>query len=123
GKVETRSDLYALGATMHQALSGRDPALEAPFSFPSLRKQCPELDSRLAALVDQALAYDVVNRVADAAEFKRRLLDIRTGPLKEIAATEPPTVNEGSVKPQMRPPPDAPAHPSTAPSAVASAPH
>ena len=33
GKVETRSDLYALGATMHHALSGRDPALEPPFSF------------------------------------------------------------------------------------------
>ena len=33
GKVEQRSDLYALGATMHHALSGRDPANEAPFSF------------------------------------------------------------------------------------------
>ena len=29
GKVEFRSDLYALGATMHHALSGRDPALGA----------------------------------------------------------------------------------------------
>ena len=38
GKVETRSDLYALGATMHHALSGRDPATEPPFSFPPLAK-------------------------------------------------------------------------------------
>ncbi|MGH7932128.1 MAG: serine/threonine protein kinase [Candidatus Binataceae bacterium] len=81
GRVETRSDLYALGATMHQALSGRDPANEPPFSFPPLRKLCPQLDTRLAAVVDQALAYDVVNRLPDAAEFKRRLLEIKTGAL------------------------------------------
>ncbi|MGZ6243047.1 MAG: serine/threonine protein kinase, partial [Candidatus Binataceae bacterium] len=37
GRAEVRSDLYALGATMHHALSGRDPALEPPFSFPKLR--------------------------------------------------------------------------------------
>lgn len=79
GKVETRSDLYALGATMHQALSGRDPAAEAPFSFPQLRKLCPDLDPSLAALIDQALAYDVVNRMRDAAEFKNRLIAIKDG--------------------------------------------
>jgi serine/threonine protein kinase len=101
GKVETRSDLYALGATMHQALSGRDPALEAPFSFPPLRKQCPELDTRLTALVDQALAYDVANRVADAAEFKRRLLEIRTGPLKTDEPPATPAANSAN-KPQLK---------------------
>src|SRR5712692_6606414 len=48
GKVETRSDIYALGATMHHAISGRDPAAEPPFSFPPLQKLCPDLDTRLA---------------------------------------------------------------------------
>jgi len=79
GRVETRSDLYALGATMHHALSGRDPAAEPPFSFPPLRKLSPDLDSSLAALVDQALAYDVVNRMQDATEFKRRIIEIESG--------------------------------------------
>jgi serine/threonine protein kinase len=79
GRVETRSDLYALGATMHHALSGRDPAAEPPFSFPPLRKLCPDLDPTLAAVVDQSLAYDVVNRMHDATEFKRRLIEIQTG--------------------------------------------
>ncbi len=79
GKVEIRSDLYALGATMHQALSGRDPAAEAPFSFPPLRKLRADLDPSLAALVDQALTYDVVNRMRDATEFKNRLIAIRNG--------------------------------------------
>jgi len=79
GKVEFRSDLYALGATMHHALSGRDPALEPPFSFPPLRPLCPGITPALADLVDQALKYDLVLRMADAAEFKQRLMAIKSG--------------------------------------------
>lgn len=77
GKVEARSDLYALGATMHHALSGRDPALEPPFSFPLLRKSLPGLHRGLADLVDSALSYDVERRPPDAGELKRRLLAIK----------------------------------------------
>ncbi len=47
GRAEARSDLYALGATMHHALSGRDPAAEPPFSFPKLRTLCPDLNPAL----------------------------------------------------------------------------
>src|SRR6266481_8968544 len=79
GRVEARSDLYALGATMHQALSGRDPAAEAPFSFPPLRSLCPDTTPALCELIDQALKYDVVLRVADAAEFRQRLMAIKSG--------------------------------------------
>lgn len=78
GRAEARSDLYALGATMHHALTGRDPAAEAPFSFPPTRSLCPGIDSALADLIDQALAYDVVRRMADATEFKQRLVEIRS---------------------------------------------
>ena len=79
GKVEFRSDLYALGATMHHALSGRDPALEPPFSFPPLRSLCPDVTPALCELVDQALKYDVALRMADAAEFRQRLMAIKSG--------------------------------------------
>jgi serine/threonine protein kinase len=79
GKVETRSDLYALGATMHHALSGRDPTTEPPFSFPLLRKLCPQLNPALADLVSEALMYDVERRIRDVEEIKRRLLAIKNG--------------------------------------------
>src|SRR6266852_3379202 len=102
GKVETRSDLYALGATMHHALSGRDPASEAPFSFPSLRKLCPDLDPALSAIVDQSLAYDVVNRMPTAAEFKRRLLEARSSSIGVAAAAGNAPGNNASAKPQMK---------------------
>jgi len=89
GKVEARSDLYALGATMHHALSGRDPAAEPPFSFPPLGKVAPEIDADLAAIVDQALAYDVVRRIPDAGEFRRRLADLRN-PSRSAATPQRP---------------------------------
>jgi serine/threonine protein kinase len=79
GKVEFRSDLYALGATMHHALSGRDPALEPPFSFPALHTLCTDVTPALCDVVDQALKYDVALRVADTAEFRERLMAIKTG--------------------------------------------
>ena len=112
GRVETRSDLYALGATMHHALSGRDPAAEPPFSFPPLRKLCPEIEPRLAAAVDQALAYDVVNRMRDATEFKRQLLGSGTGALSASASMGPAAAasaaNDSGARPQLRLPLGAP---------------
>jgi len=101
GKVEFRSDLYALGATMHHALSGRDPALEPPFSFPPLRSLCPDVTPALADLVDQALKYDVVLRVADAAEFRHRLMEIKSG---VSSGTSPARgqATRSSSRPQMK---------------------
>src|SRR5258708_12696259 len=58
GKVEFRSDLYALGATMHHALSGRDPALEPPFSFPPFRPLCPDTTPPPSELLAQPPTSD-----------------------------------------------------------------
>src|SRR5260370_21907585 len=102
GKVETRSDPHPLGATMHHALSGRDPASEAPFSFPSLRKLCPDLDRALSAIVDQSLAYDVVNRMPTAAEFKRRWPEAKNNASGVVATPGNASANNASAKPQMK---------------------
>jgi serine/threonine protein kinase len=101
GKVEFRSDLYALGATMHHALSGRDPALEPPFSFPPLRSLCPDVTPALADLIDQALKYDVILRVADAAEFKHRLIAIKSGVAPEPIPARS-RASRSSPRPQLR---------------------
>src|SRR5579862_9401849 len=100
GKVESRSDLYALGATMHHALSGRDPALEPPFSFPPLRSLCPDITPALCELVDQALKYDVVLRVADAAEFRQRLMAIKSG--APITMPQRNSSTAASSRPQLK---------------------
>jgi serine/threonine protein kinase len=115
GKVELRSDLYALSATMHHALSGRDPANEAPFSFPPLATLCPNANHVLTALIDEGLAYDVERRVASAAEFKHQLENIRDGVAPSIATAASHTNLEVH-------PPATSASQSTAPSQAASSP-
>ena len=73
GKVEPRSDLYSLAATMHHLLSGRDPQLEPPFSFPPLRAIAPEVSIKTADVIMHALQQDVTKRPASAKEMKRAL--------------------------------------------------
>jgi serine/threonine protein kinase len=73
GKVEPRSDLYSLAATMHHLLSGRDPQLEPPFSFPPLRGLAPEVSIKTADAVMRALEQDMTKRPASAKEMLRAL--------------------------------------------------
>lgn len=73
GKVESRSDLYSLAATMHHLLSGRDPQLEPPFSFPPLRGLAPEVSVKTAEVVMRALEQDMTKRPASAKEMLRAL--------------------------------------------------
>jgi predicted Ser/Thr protein kinase len=117
GRVDARSDLYALGATMHHALSGRDPAAEPPFSFPPLRSVAAAVTPALAELIDQSLQYDAVLRVRDATEFKQRLLAIKLGAGVNSAAPAPAA---RSGQPQLRLPLGRPAVPS-APTVVSAA--
>jgi len=73
GKVEPRSDLYSLAATMHHLLTGRDPQLEPPFSFPPLRALAPEVSTKTADAIMRALEQDVNKRPVSAKELKRAL--------------------------------------------------
>jgi serine/threonine protein kinase len=75
GKVEPRSDLYSLAATMHHLLSGRDPQLEPPFSFPPLRDLSPEVSVKTAEVVMRALDKDVEKRPPGAHEMMHLLPD------------------------------------------------
>jgi len=75
GKVEPRSDLYSLAATMHHLLSGRDPQLEPPFSFPPLRDLSPEVSVKTAEVVMRALDKDVEKRPSAAREMMHLLPD------------------------------------------------
>ncbi len=66
GKTEPRSDLYSLAATMHHLLTGRDPQLEPPFSFPQLRDLNPAVSKQTADVVMRALDKELEKRPRDA---------------------------------------------------------
>lgn len=113
GKVEPRSDLYSLAATMHHLLSGRDPQLEPPFSFPPLRALAPEVSVKTADTIMKALEQDVTKRPASAKEMKRALPEPpeeRSGPLRRSSALSNPesslsTQSTAELNPPAAPPP------------------
>jgi serine/threonine protein kinase len=110
GKVEPRSDLYSLAATMHHLLTGRDPQLEPPFSFPPLRALAPEVSIKTADAIMRALEQDVTKRPASAKEMKRALPEPpeeRSGPLGKSSGLAPSSLATQSTA-ELNPPPAAP---------------
>lgn len=97
GHSEPRSDLYALGATMHHLLSGKAPKF---LDLPPLAEVAPFVDPGLCVLVDRAAAMEAGERFATAADMAAAL----QGWLRGREAQEaPPTV----ALPTPAPPPEA----------------
>jgi hypothetical protein len=73
GLAEPASDFYALGATMHHLLTGRDPRTSKLFDFPPVRSLAPWVSPHVAAAVDRALVLDARRRFDTAADMFRAL--------------------------------------------------
>jgi serine/threonine protein kinase len=71
GNPEPRSDVYALGATMHHLLTGIVPI---PFSFQPIRQVRDWLSPELEKIVMKALENEIDKRYASAREMKEQLL-------------------------------------------------
>jgi WD40 repeat protein/predicted Ser/Thr protein kinase len=74
GKAQTtpRTDIYGLGATLHQLLSGNDPS-ESPFHFAALNFQKQPSLQGLEMLIMSMLSINVNDRPAGAAQVKVEL--------------------------------------------------
>jgi serine/threonine protein kinase/Flp pilus assembly protein TadD len=85
GKTQTtpRSDLYSLGAILHQLLSGHDPS-ETPFRFPPLDSLVAHVPARLVALITQLLDLDEEKRPASAALVKQELQALLTSSSERV---------------------------------------
>src|SRR6185295_15566060 len=68
GVVGPQSDLYALGATLHQLLTRRDPRKEKPFTFQDfpIRLLNPAISARLEAIIMKALQRNMKDRFVSA---------------------------------------------------------
>ncbi|HLQ11181.1 MAG TPA: serine/threonine-protein kinase, partial [Ktedonobacteraceae bacterium] len=71
GNADPRSDLYALGATLHHLLTNRDPRDYPPFSYPPARTVNPQLSPEVEQLLAKATNNDVLQRYQSAVTMKR----------------------------------------------------
>lgn len=92
-QTNQRSDLYALGATLHYCLTGRDPQLSRyQFAFPSVREYNLLVPVELDRLIQRLVAMDEQQRPASALEVHRELIKIHqqaaeyTTPIKPASA-------------------------------------
>lgn len=85
---EPRSDLYALGATMHRLLTRHDAVNNKPniFSFPPVRSLRPDISAGFEQVIMKALIPDLEQRWSSAEEMERAL-----SALPPLSATALPT--------------------------------
>ncbi|HEY4159077.1 MAG TPA: serine/threonine-protein kinase, partial [Polyangiaceae bacterium] len=82
-EIDARSDIYALGVTLYEALAGVVP-FEGNFGevllkvstepVPPLDQRCKEVPGELARAIERALSRDPVDRFATAREFAEALV-------------------------------------------------
>lgn len=103
GEATPSADIYALGATIHHALTRRDPRLEPPFSFAErpMRRINTSVSADMEAVVNTALEYNPESRFRTAADMKQALTTVahKTGALVRMAGTQPISANAGGIKP------------------------
>lgn len=93
GHAEPRSDIYALGVTMHHLIGGVE---SPPLAVPPLQRVAPEVDAELAAIVNRAVAPAAIDRFEDAEAMRVALADWRRRALHDPGgATQPMLVPGG----------------------------
>jgi tRNA A-37 threonylcarbamoyl transferase component Bud32 len=76
GRTDPRTDVYALGATLHHLVTGRDPTdpqqAPIPFDYPPARQLLPSLSAEIEALLIRMVEKDIKRRPT-AAQLKAEL--------------------------------------------------
>ena len=112
GDISPSADIYALGATMHHLLSGRDPRGQKPFTYTAIRDLVPAVSPTTAAILATALQLSPNDRFASILEMRESIRTVLRGEetiqFATLGSTSPiPTVGLQAV-PQAQAPASAP---------------
>ena len=99
-QTDTRTDIYAFGATLHNLLTGRDPS-HSPFKFTPVCTLNPSVPESLSRLIDCCLRLDADARPQTIHEIAVELLTIRDTLPAPVAV--PPGAADPAVEPSGKP--------------------
>src|SRR5689334_13285423 len=91
GLATVESDIYALAATLHHMLTGRDPRDEPPFSFPPAYGLKPTISRRTSEALQKALQMNPDDRFQSIAEFRDALRPLPP-PAPQVQVSQKTTV-------------------------------
>lgn len=100
GSPEPRSDLYALGATIHRILTHHDAANNKPniFAFPPIRTLRPDISPAFEQILMKALSASIEQRWSSAADMERAITNLPPITAQPPAMSFlPPTVQAGGM--------------------------
>jgi serine/threonine-protein kinase len=98
------SDIYALAATLHHLLTGRDPTEQPPFSFPPARDVTINVSRRTSDVLQHALQQNMQDRIQTVSEFRsllRPTINLAPAQVRVAASTatlQPSSVAAGSIQ-------------------------
>ncbi len=101
GQTDARSDIYALGATLHYLLTGQDPT-NHPFHFDAVQQLNRQVPPLVAAAIMKALADLPADRWQSVAEF-RAALQPAAGSLAEPGPQKLPFISPPNLLPKVMP--------------------
>lgn len=100
GHVDHRADIYAVGVTLYQMLTGELP--RGVFEMPSVQR--PGLDPRFDAIVARAMQKNPEKRYASATEIRTDLDQIITVPHRSAIQEAPPPADPPQASPRVESP-------------------
>ncbi len=112
GNADTRSDLYALAATMHHLLTNQDPRDQPPFQYPPVRSLNPQLSAEIERVLERALTLDISKRYQSALDMKQDLDEILHDRFQTAGDAGTGIYLRGTTGPMSRLPPAATQRPS-----------
>ncbi|HSO39670.1 MAG TPA: serine/threonine-protein kinase, partial [Labilithrix sp.] len=115
GPIDARADVFAVGATMYHAITGRLPTpppdglsatLEAPPSRSIMATEAlalvrPDLPTGLTALVDRAMSLEPGERFASAEEMRAAVASFSPAGSSPDVSSKPPASLQTSARPSF----------------------